>query len=48
MPQNPDLIASKAVKGSVFIFDRTKHPSEPEKDGVCRPDVELVGQEKEG
>ncbi|KAF8336363.1 histone acetyltransferase type B subunit 2 [Cantharellus anzutake] len=48
MPQNPDLIASKAVKGSVFIFDRTKHPSEPEKDGVCRPDIELAGQEKEG
>jgi histone-binding protein RBBP4 len=48
MPQNPDLIASKAIKGSVFIFDRTKHPSEPERDGVCRPDIELVGQEKEG
>lgn len=48
MPQNPDLIASKAVKGSVFIFDRTKHPSEPVADGICRPDIELTGQEKEG
>ncbi|KAF8323734.1 WD40 repeat-like protein [Clavulina sp. PMI_390] len=48
MPQNPDLIASKAVKGSVFIFDRTKHPSEPVPDGICRPDIELTGQSKEG
>jgi histone-binding protein RBBP4 len=48
MPQNPDLIGSKAVKGSVFVFDRTKHPSEPNPDGVCRPDIELTGQDKEG
>jgi histone-binding protein RBBP4 len=48
MPQNPDLIATKAVTGEVLIFDRTKHSSEPEKDGVCRPDIRLVGQQKEG
>ncbi|KAK1217100.1 Histone acetyltransferase type B subunit 2 [Marasmius sp. AFHP31] len=48
MPQNPDLIATKAVSGEVFVFDRTKHPSEPEKDGICRPDIRLVGQSREG
>ncbi|KAI9057017.1 histone acetyltransferase type B subunit 2 [Trametes sanguinea] len=48
MPQNPDLIATKAVSGEVFIFDRTKHSSEPERGGVCKPDIRLVGQSKEG
>ncbi|TEB38541.1 histone acetyltransferase type B subunit 2 [Coprinellus micaceus] len=41
MPQNPDLIASKTVSGEVFVFDRTKHSSEPERG-------ELVGQKREG
>lgn len=48
MPQNPDLIATKAVSGEVFVFDRTKHSSEPERGGVCKPDIRLVGQKKEG
>ncbi|OSD06185.1 histone acetyltransferase type B subunit 2 [Trametes coccinea BRFM310] len=48
MPQNPDLIATKAVSGEVFIFDRTKHSSEPERGGICKPDIRLVGQSKEG
>ncbi|KAI0286837.1 histone acetyltransferase type B subunit 2 [Russula aff. rugulosa BPL654] len=48
MPQNPDLIATKAVSGEVLIFDRTKHPSEPERTGVCKPDIRLVGQNEEG
>ncbi|EPT03454.1 hypothetical protein FOMPIDRAFT_1058699 [Fomitopsis schrenkii] len=48
MPQNPDLIATKAVSGEVFVFDRTKHPSDPERGGVCRPDIRLIGQNKEG
>ncbi|KAI9513126.1 WD40-repeat-containing domain protein [Russula earlei] len=48
MPQNPDLIATKAVSGDVLVFDRTKHPSEPERGGVCKPDIRLVGQTKEG
>ena len=48
MPQNPDLIATKAVSGEVFIFDRTKHSSEPERGGVCKPDIKLVGQRREG
>ncbi|PFH48393.1 hypothetical protein AMATHDRAFT_76747 [Amanita thiersii Skay4041] len=48
MPQNPDLIATKAVSGEVLIFDRTKHPSEPERGGVCKPDIRLIGQTREG
>lgn len=48
MPQNPDMIATKAVSGEVLVFDRTKHPSEPERGGVCKPDIRLVGQTKEG
>ncbi|KAJ2920616.1 hypothetical protein H1R20_g16479, partial [Candolleomyces eurysporus] len=48
MPQNPDLIATKAVTGEVFVFDRTKHSSEPERGGVCKPDIRLVGQTREG
>lgn len=48
MPQNPDLIATKTVTGEIYVFDRTKHPSEPERGGVCRPDITLVGQHKEG
>jgi len=48
MPQNPDLIATKAVSGEVYVFDRTKHSSEPERGGQCKPDITLVGQHKEG
>lgn len=48
MPQNPDLIATKTVMGDVFIFDRTKHSSEPERGGLCKPDIRLIGQHREG
>ncbi|KDQ63095.1 hypothetical protein JAAARDRAFT_168551 [Jaapia argillacea MUCL 33604] len=49
MPQNPDLIATKAVSGEVLVFDRTKHASEPERGSVeCRPEIRLVGQRREG
>jgi histone-binding protein RBBP4 len=47
MPQNPDLIATKTVMGEVYVFDRTKHPSQPTGD-VCKPDITLRGQAKEG
>jgi len=42
------LIATKAVSGEVFIFDRTKHSSEPERGGLFKPDITLAGQNKEG
>lgn len=48
MPQNPDLIATKTVTGEVLLFDRTKHSSDPDADGVCRPQMRLTGQTKEG
>ena len=48
MPQNPDLIATKCTSGEVLVFDRTKHSSEPDRSGVVKPDIRLVGQTKEG
>ncbi|KAJ3722231.1 histone-binding protein RBBP4 or subunit C of CAF1 complex-domain-containing protein [Lentinula raphanica] len=48
MPQNPELLATKAVTGEVLVFDRTKHASEPEPDGVSKPNIRLVGQTREG
>ena len=48
MPQNPDLIATKTVRGEVFVFDRTKHATTAPKNGECKPDIRLKGQTKEG
>jgi histone-binding protein RBBP4 len=48
MPQNQDLIATKTVRGEVYIFDRTKHPLKPAKEGECIPDLKLKGHQKEG
>jgi len=48
MPQNPDLIATKTTKGDVWIFDRTKHPSKPDKENVFKPDIILNGMNKDG
>eukprot|EP00028_Trichosphaerium_sp_Am-I-7-wt_P012531 CAMPEP_0168539314 /NCGR_PEP_ID=MMETSP0405-20121227/21752_1 /TAXON_ID=498012 /ORGANISM="Trichosphaerium sp, Strain Am-I-7 wt" /LENGTH=415 /DNA_ID=CAMNT_0008568849 /DNA_START=186 /DNA_END=1433 /DNA_ORIENTATION=- len=48
MPKNPDIIATKTPQSDVYIFDRTKHNSEPRKDGTCAPDLVLVGHTKEG
>lgn len=48
MPQNPDLLGTKAVSGEVLVFDRTKHGDEPDKDGIAKPDIRLVGQSREG
>ncbi|KAJ3841426.1 hypothetical protein F5878DRAFT_669700 [Lentinula raphanica] len=52
IPQNPELLATKAVTGEVtgevLVFDRMKHASEPEPDGVSRPNTRLVGQTREG
>ncbi|GAA98754.1 uncharacterized protein L969DRAFT_95076 [Mixia osmundae IAM 14324] len=48
MPQNADLIATKTVMGEVYVFDRTKHPSQPADDAECKPDITLRGHTKEG
>jgi histone-binding protein RBBP4 len=48
MPQNTDLLATKAINGDVNIFDRTKHPSKAPAGGECRPDIVLKGLKTEG
>ncbi|CAO3563352.1 CCR4-Not complex caf1 ribonuclease subunit Caf1 [Mortierella alpina] len=48
MPQNPDIIATKTVSGDLFIFDRTRHPSQPAAGGICSPEIRLKGHTKEG
>ncbi|RKP06250.1 WD40-repeat-containing domain protein, partial [Thamnocephalis sphaerospora] len=48
MPQNPDIIATKTVSGEVFVFDRTRHPSQPAANAVCAPEIRLRGHTKEG
>ena len=48
MPQKPTIIATKAPSAEVFVFDYTKQPSKPDTDGVCSPDLKLVGHDKEG
>ncbi|KAJ3019126.1 Histone-binding protein rbbp4, partial [Thoreauomyces humboldtii] len=48
MPSNPNLIATRTVMGPVYVFDRTRHTSAPNPDGVCNPDIKLEGHTKEG
>lgn len=48
MPQNPCVIATKAVSGEVLVFDYTKHASQPARGAPCNPDLRLVGHEQEG
>eukprot|EP00191_Tetraselmis_sp_GSL018_P008148 CAMPEP_0177608482 /NCGR_PEP_ID=MMETSP0419_2-20121207/18497_1 /TAXON_ID=582737 /ORGANISM="Tetraselmis sp., Strain GSL018" /LENGTH=443 /DNA_ID=CAMNT_0019103179 /DNA_START=225 /DNA_END=1553 /DNA_ORIENTATION=- len=48
MPQNPSIIATKTISAEVYVFDYTKHPSKPKPDGVCCPDLRLLGHNTEG
>uniref|UniRef100_A0A183DXQ7 WD_REPEATS_REGION domain-containing protein n=1 Tax=Gongylonema pulchrum TaxID=637853 RepID=A0A183DXQ7_9BILA len=48
MPQNPIVLATKPPSADVFIFDYTKHPSVPNPDNICRPQLRLRGHTKEG
>lgn len=47
MPQDPMLLATKAVNGNVNLFDIRKHPSIPP-DSICHPNYVLTGHTKEG
>ena len=47
MPQNPFIIATKAPDQNVYVFDITKHPSEPE-EGKFNPQHTCVGHTDEG
>eukprot|EP01118_Nematostelium_gracile_P018389 TRINITY_DN8153_c0_g1_i1.p1 TRINITY_DN8153_c0_g1~~TRINITY_DN8153_c0_g1_i1.p1 ORF type:complete len:426 (+),score=104.75 TRINITY_DN8153_c0_g1_i1:131-1279(+) len=48
MPHNSTIIATKTVSSEVYVFDYTKHPSKPETNGKCQPDIKLTGHTKEG
>lgn len=46
-PQNPEIIATWANDKNVYVWDRTKHPSEP-KAGEIKPQATLKGHTEEG
>jgi histone-binding protein RBBP4 len=46
MPQNPDLFATLASNGRCYIFDRTKHPSDPTPS--FKPDIVLDFHQQQG
>lgn len=46
MPQKPDVISTINGNGTVSIFDRTKHPSQPA--DVIRPDAVLDFHKRDG
>ncbi|XP_019169537.1 PREDICTED: WD-40 repeat-containing protein MSI1-like [Ipomoea nil] len=48
MPQNPSIIATKTGSAELFIFDCTKHLSNPPEEGVCNPDLRLTGHKDKG
>ncbi|KAK9805231.1 hypothetical protein WJX72_007327 [[Myrmecia] bisecta] len=48
MPQNPFWIATKTVSAEVYCFDYSRHPSKPNQDGRCTPDIRLTGHKTEG
>ncbi|TPX59715.1 hypothetical protein PhCBS80983_g02297 [Powellomyces hirtus] len=48
MPVNPNIIATRTVMGPVYVFDRTRHTSTPSPDGICNPEIKLLGHTKEG
>eukprot|EP00823_Brevimastigomonas_motovehiculus_P002527 TRINITY_DN1543_c0_g1_i1.p1 TRINITY_DN1543_c0_g1~~TRINITY_DN1543_c0_g1_i1.p1 ORF type:complete len:448 (-),score=105.20 TRINITY_DN1543_c0_g1_i1:454-1797(-) len=48
MPQNPNIIATKTPCSNVFVFDREKHTSKPQKNAQCKPELRLLGHQKEG
>ena len=47
-PENPNVIATKARSGEVFVFDRTTHESFPKENEKCNPAIRLLGHGKEG
>eukprot|EP00826_Nyctotherus_ovalis_P066034 TRINITY_DN9735_c0_g1_i1.p1 TRINITY_DN9735_c0_g1~~TRINITY_DN9735_c0_g1_i1.p1 ORF type:complete len:292 (-),score=64.40 TRINITY_DN9735_c0_g1_i1:148-1023(-) len=48
MPSQYNVIATSTTKGEVHVFDYFKHPTRPDKGDVPRPELRLVGQDKEG
>lgn len=48
MPQKYNILASKTVGGDILIFDYKQHPTRPEIESVCKPQLRLTGHDKEG
>ncbi len=48
MPQQYNVIATKTIAGEVHIFDYFKHPTKPEAHQQVKPELKLLGHEKEG
>ncbi|KAI5854315.1 WD40-repeat-containing domain protein [Tricharina praecox] len=48
MPQKPDIIATMCADGNALVFDRTKHPLQPDNLTRCIPEMVLKGHAKEG
>ncbi|EJT77190.1 histone acetyltransferase type B subunit 2 [Gaeumannomyces tritici R3-111a-1] len=46
-PQNPDIIATACINGTILVFDRTKHSLTP-KDKTVSPQFRLEGHKAEG
>jgi len=48
MPQNPFVVATKAPTSDVYVFDISKHPSEPGPNSEFSPDHICKGHQAEG
>mmetsp|Transcript_31021 Transcript_31021/g.74948 ORF Transcript_31021/g.74948 Transcript_31021/m.74948 type:complete len:480 (-) Transcript_31021:101-1540(-) len=48
MPQNPFMVATRGPDASVYVFDRSKHPSKPSDGSVFSPQIVCCGHTKEG
>jgi len=48
MPQNPSVIATKGPQADVYVFDYTRHPSQPKEGGAFKPDLTLHGHHEQG
>ena len=35
------------MQAEVYVFDYSKHPSKPTPDGLCKPDIRLMGHKTE-
>lgn len=48
MPQNPFFVATKSPGVDVYVFDTSKHPSDPGNNKNFSPQIRLKGHEQEG
>lgn len=48
MPFQHNVIATSTPSGEIHVFDYFKHPTKPKKGDTPKPELRLVGQEKEG